>query len=71
MIFLCMVPLSIIAEWKLVEERHQKRLSSWKGKLLSIGGRLTLINSVLTNTVLYMISFFLLPKGVLHWLDYY
>jgi hypothetical protein len=30
-----------------------------------------LINSVLTNMVLYMISFFLLPKGVLHKLDYY
>jgi hypothetical protein len=29
-----------------------------------------LINSVLTNMVLYMISFFLLPKGVLHKLDY-
>ena len=46
-----------IAQWKHVEERLQKRLSSWKGKLLSLGGRLVLINSVLTNMVLYMISF--------------
>jgi hypothetical protein len=61
----------IIAEWKVVEERLQKRLSSWKGKLLSLGRRLVLINSVLTNMVLHMISFFLLPKGVLHKLDYY
>jgi hypothetical protein len=60
-----------LAEWKLVEERLQKCLSSWKGKLLSLGGRLVLINSVLTNMVLYIISFFLLPKGVLHKLDYY
>jgi hypothetical protein len=60
-----------IVEWKLVEERLQKRLSSWKGKLLSLGGRLVLINSVLTNMVLYMIPFFLLPKGVLHKFDYY
>jgi hypothetical protein len=37
-------------------------LSSWEGKLLSLGGRLVLINSVLTNMVLYMISFFLMPK---------
>lgn len=43
----------------------KKRLSSWKGKLLSLGGRLVLINSVLSNMVLYMISFFQLPKGVL------
>jgi hypothetical protein len=35
-----------LVEWKLVEERLQKRLSSWKGKLLSLGGRLILINSV-------------------------
>ena len=60
-----------IAQWKIVEERLQKRLSSWKGKLLSLGGRLVLINSVLTNMVLYMISFFQLPKGVLHRLDYF
>jgi hypothetical protein len=60
-----------LAEWKIVEKRLQKRLSSWKGKLLSLGGRLILINSVLSNMVLHMISFFLLPKRVLHKLDYY
>jgi hypothetical protein len=60
-----------IVEWKKVEERLQKRLSIWKGKVLSLGGRLVLINSVLSNMVLYMISFFLLPKGVLRKLDYY
>jgi hypothetical protein len=60
-----------LAEWKQVEERLQKRLMSWKGKLLSLGGRLVLINSVLSNMVLYMISFFQLPKGVLHRLDYF
>ena len=26
------------AEWKVVEERFQIRLNSWKGKLLSLGG---------------------------------
>jgi hypothetical protein len=60
-----------IVEWKQVEERLQKRLSSWKGKLLSLGGRLVLINSVFASMVLYMISFFLIPKGVLHKIDYY
>jgi hypothetical protein len=39
--------------------------------LLSLGGRLVLINSVLTYMVMYIASFFLLPKGVLHKLDYY
>jgi hypothetical protein len=60
-----------LAEWKLVEKRLQKHLSSWKGKLFFLGGRLILINSILSNMVLHMISFFLLPKGVLHKLDYY
>jgi hypothetical protein len=60
-----------LAEWKLIDERLQKWLSSWKNKLLSLGGRLILINSVLSNMVMHMISFFLLPKGVLHKLDYY
>jgi hypothetical protein len=60
-----------LAEWKIVEERLQKRLTSWKGKLLSLGGRLVLINSVLTNMVLYMISFFQLPKGVcIDWITF-
>jgi hypothetical protein len=59
------------AEWKNVEERLQLRLSSWKGKLLSIGGRLVLINSVMSNMILYMLSFFVLPKGVLKRLDFF
>ena len=59
------------AEWKVVEERLQIRLASWKGKLLSLGGRLVLINSVLSNMVLYMIFFFRLPKGVLKRLHYF
>ena len=50
-------------KWKHVEESLQNRLSSWKGKLLSLGGRLILINPVLSNMVLYMISFFQLSKG--------
>jgi hypothetical protein len=60
-----------IVEWKHVEEQLEKCLSSWKGKLLSVGGWLVLINSVLTNMVLYMLSFFQLPKKVLQRLDYF
>ena len=58
-------------DWAKVEERFEKRLSSWKGKHLSIGGRLTLIKSVLSSLPMYMMSFFSLPKGVLKKLDYF
>jgi predicted secreted Zn-dependent protease len=58
-------------EWRMVEERFQKKLSSWKGKLLSYGGRLVLINSVLSSLPVFMMSFFRIPKGVREKLDYY
>src|SRR5438132_1191159 len=37
------------SDWKLIEEQFEKRFSRWKWKHLSIGGRLTLINSVLSS----------------------
>jgi hypothetical protein len=58
-------------DWKELEERFEKRLSSWKGKFLSTGGRLVLINSVLSSLALYMLFFLEIPKGVLKKLDYY
>jgi hypothetical protein len=42
-----------------------------KGKMLSVGGRLVLINSVLSNLSMFMLSFFEVPCGVLERLDYY
>ena len=57
--------------WGAVEERFQKKLGSWKGKLRSFGGRLVLLDSVLSSLPMYMMSFFRLPKGVRKKLDYY
>ncbi|WVZ83882.1 LOW QUALITY PROTEIN: hypothetical protein U9M48_030978 [Paspalum notatum var. saurae] len=56
---------------KAVEDCFEKRLSGWKGKLLSTGGRLVLINSVLSNLPMFMLSFFKVPCGVLKKMDYY
>ncbi|WVZ64633.1 hypothetical protein U9M48_014127 [Paspalum notatum var. saurae] len=50
-------------DWRTVEERFQKKLSSWKRKLLSYGERLVLINSVLSSLAMYMMSFFEIPKN--------
>ena len=52
-------------DWACIEERFQKKLSSWKGKLLSVGGRLVLINSVLTSLAMFMLSFFMLSGIVI------
>jgi hypothetical protein len=59
------------ADWKVVEHRFEKKLSSWKGKHLSVGGRLVLIESVLSSLAMFMMSFFEVPREVLKKLDYY
>lgn len=48
---------------EVIEERIERKLSSWKGKHLSVGGRLVHINSVLTSFIMFMLSFFEVPKG--------
>ena len=38
-----------ISSWRVLIDRFQARLSTWKARMLSSGGRLTLIKSVLGN----------------------
>ena len=59
------------SDWLKIQECFEKRLSSWKGKNLSTGGRLTLINSVLNSLPMYMMSSFEISKGVWKKLDYF
>jgi hypothetical protein len=59
------------SQWSKVEERFQKKLSCWKAKYLSYGGRLVLLNSVLSSLPMFMMSFFEIPKGVLKNLDHF
>ncbi|GJS87527.1 reverse transcriptase domain-containing protein [Tanacetum coccineum] len=51
--------------WDDVVLKLQSRLSKWKAKTLSIGGRLTLLKSVLDASPLYNMSIFKVPKGVI------
>ena len=58
-------------EWKMIEDRFEKKLASWAGKLLSYGDRLVLINSVLSSLPMFLLSFFEVPVGVRKRLDYF
>nr|GEU52874.1 RNA-directed DNA polymerase, eukaryota [Tanacetum cinerariifolium] len=51
--------------WVDTVHKLQSRLSKWKLKTLSIGGRLTLLKSVLGASPLFNMSIFKVPKGVL------
>ena len=55
---------SRIALWDPIIEKMRKKLSSWKGSLLSQGGRATLIKASLSNLPLYYMSIFPIPLGV-------
>ena len=54
-----------------MEDRFDKKLGCWAGKMLSYGDRLVLINSVLTSLPKFLLSFFLLPVGVRKRLDFF
>lgn len=58
-------------EWNCTEDRFDKKLSCWKGKFMSYGGRLILINSVLTSMSMFLLSFFEVPVGVRKRLEFY
>lgn len=50
--------------WDRIIKRVSKKLAMLKGKMLSIGGRLTLIKASITSLPLYFMSIFPIPKGI-------
>lgn len=48
-------------DWGLILDKIASKIKNWKGSLLSIGGRLIIINAVLTAVLLYMLSLYKLP----------
>ncbi|GAU27711.1 hypothetical protein TSUD_126570 [Trifolium subterraneum] len=54
-----------LSTWRPIIDTMRKRLLGWSGRHLSIGGRVTLINSVLSSLPLYYFSFFKVPSSVL------
>jgi hypothetical protein len=59
------------SDQRKVEDHFERKLSCWKEKHLSYGGRLVLLNSVLSSLPIFMMSFFEIPKGALKKLDQY
>nr|GEU96978.1 RNA-directed DNA polymerase, eukaryota, reverse transcriptase zinc-binding domain protein [Tanacetum cinerariifolium] len=61
--------MSRLHEWDEVVKRVKMRLSKWKIKSLSIGGRLTLLKWVLGSMTIFNMSIFKVPLGVLRTLE--
>ncbi|PWA95618.1 RNA-directed DNA polymerase, eukaryota, Reverse transcriptase zinc-binding domain protein [Artemisia annua] len=55
--------------WKPIIDKFLKRLTSWKARTLSFGGRLTLLKSVLGALGTYFFSIFMAPKCVINYLE--
>ncbi|GKU98541.1 hypothetical protein SLEP1_g11532 [Rubroshorea leprosula] len=58
-----------IAMWRPMIDSFKKKLANWKNRFISLGGRITLLNSVLSSLPVFMMSVHLLPKGLILILD--
>ncbi|GKV01589.1 hypothetical protein SLEP1_g14135 [Rubroshorea leprosula] len=58
-----------IAMWRPMIESFKKKLASWKNRFIFLGGRITLLNSVLSSLPVFAMSVHLLPKGLILILD--
>ncbi|XP_022041315.1 uncharacterized protein LOC110943892 [Helianthus annuus] len=54
-----------VCHWNSVVEAIQNRLSTWKANTLSMGGRLTLLKSVLSSIPIYYLSLYKAPVKVI------
>nr|GEX08999.1 RNA-directed DNA polymerase, eukaryota, reverse transcriptase zinc-binding domain protein [Tanacetum cinerariifolium] len=61
--------MSRIASWDVVIHKVLSRLSKWKMNVLSVGGRLNLLKSMLGSTTIYYMSLFKAPVQVINKLE--
>jgi hypothetical protein len=47
----------------------RNKLGPWQGRMLVMGGRVTLINTSLTSVPSYMLFFYRIPQGVKEKMD--
>lgn len=55
--------------WNAVVCKVSRRLQYWKGSLFSLGGRISLIQACLSSILIYYMSLFKVPTGVIKHLD--
>lgn len=53
------------ASWILILGNLKKKRSTRKAQLLSISGKVTLLNSILSSIPIYIMSFFLAPVKII------
>ncbi|GKV34367.1 hypothetical protein SLEP1_g42744 [Rubroshorea leprosula] len=53
-----------LAMWQPLVDSFKRKLASWKGRHLSLAGRVTLINSVLSSLPVFLMSVYLISKVV-------
>jgi len=51
--------------WKPIVDRIVTRMSSWNNKFLSFGERLVLLQAVMSSLLVYFLSFFKAPAGII------
>nr|KAJ0192616.1 hypothetical protein LSAT_V11C800391510 [Lactuca sativa] len=61
--------MNLKRNWLPVINKFRSKLSKWKSKTLSFGGRLTLVKSVLRNLPTFYLSLFKAPIGVIETLE--
>lgn len=57
--------ISRLRTWDPLLEKMNSKLATWKGRSLSIGGRLTLIKASLSNLPMYNMSLYPIPMGII------
>jgi len=55
--------------WEPVLSRRKARLSEWKSRKLSFGGRLVLHKVVMSSLHVYALSFFRAPSGIIFYFE--
>ena len=55
-----------VSDWNWLVQKFEKRICHWTHKLLSLGGRLILVQDVLSSILVYWLGLAPIPLSILH-----